>query len=352
MSRTRRLLNLAAAGAILTLACAAPATWASAAGPPRPAATIPSVGSLDGIACPTSHTCVAVGNDESLNGKSVVINARTGSARAWSGSLASDSMNAVACPTTTTCLAVADDAVASVKASSGAMKVTDKPSKPKNGIVALGAIACPASTRCYAVGFEGSFASSTAIVIRLSGAGKSLAVMKDTGTGIGSIACPSASRCLISQASHSGLKIQLVDTSRFGVSHALPAKTFVDEIACYKASVCYALGGKITSGFSPVDEIFPLNPKTGAIGKVIKLTGFSGTGLACVNASRCLVVGFTGEGASAKPGLVTIVRGKPGKAAKVAPGGASYSAIGCASSTVCYAVGLAGGGAGAIVTKV
>jgi hypothetical protein len=352
MSQTRHLFRLAVAGVVLTLALAAPAAWASAASTPRPSAIIASVSTLDAIACPTAHTCVAVGNNDSFDGKSVVINAKTGSALAWSGSLTNDSLNDVACPTTTTCLAVADDAVSSVKASSGAMKVTDAPAKPKNGIVALGSIACQGATRCYAVGFEGSFASSTAIVIRLSGAGKSLAVMKDTGTGIGTIACPSTTQCLISDASHSGLKIQVLETTRFGASHALPAKTFIDKIACYKTKLCYALGGKNTSGFSPVDELFPLNPKTGAIGKVITMKGFSGDGLACPSATRCLVVGFTGEGSSAKPGLVTIVRGKPGKTAKLAPASASYADVGCASATVCYAVGLAGGGAGAIVTKV
>lgn len=352
MSKIRHLFRIAAAGVGLTLTLAAPAAWASAASTPRPSAIVASVSNLDAIACPTSHTCVAVGSNDSLDGKSVVINAKTGSARAWSGSLTNGSLNDVACPTATTCLAVADDAVASVKPSSGAMKVTDKPSKPKNGIVALGSIACQAATRCYAAGFEGPFASSTAIVIRLSGAGKSLAVMKDTGTGIGAIACPSTTECLMSQALHGGLKIQVLETTRFGASHALPAKTFIDKIACYKTKVCYALGGKLTGGFSPVDELFPLNPKTGAIGKAIKMTGFSGDGLACASATRCLVVGFTGEGSGAKPALVTIVRGKAGKAAKLTPAGASYADVGCASSTVCYAVGLAGGGAGAIVTKV
>jgi hypothetical protein len=100
-----------------------------------------------------------VGVNSSLNGKSMVIDAVTGTARAWSGSLG-QAMNAVACPGTTTWLAVADDAVATVQVSTGAMKVTAKPQPPTGGIVAIGDLACASATTCYAAGFEGTEGAS------------------------------------------------------------------------------------------------------------------------------------------------------------------------------------------------
>jgi hypothetical protein len=292
-----------------------------------------------GVACPTSKACVTVGSDDLLNGKSAVIDTATGAVRAWSGSLTSGAMNKVACPGKSTCLAVADDAVATVKASNGAMKVTDKLKPPANGIVALDAIACASARSCYAVGFEGSRLSSEAIVVRLSGAGKQLGLTKDTGTGFCVIACPSSTLCLISAASHAGVAIQLLKGSRLGTSHQLPAKTFIQRITCYQAKVCYALGGEITLGFSPADELFPVNPRTGAIGKVIKISGLSGTGMTCMSAAKCLIVGFSGVGASSLPAVLTVSHGKPGKPTRLGPAKASFADVACASATVCYAVG-------------
>ncbi len=352
MSGIRHLAMLTAGAAIVALPFAGSAAWAGVARPAAPSATISSIDTLDGIACPTAKTCVAVGdNTLATGGKSVVINASTGAVRAWSGTVGNDdSLNAVACPTKSTCLAVADDAVVSVKASTGAMKVTDTPKAPKDGIVALGDIACANSSTCYAVGFEGPYTSSTAIVIRLSGSGKQLALMKGAGTGIGNIACPAANRCLIDTFNHGTTKIQILSGKHFGATHTVPAKTYIQRIACYKAEICYALAGKSGTSIASTDEAYPLNPKTGAVGKLIKLSGFNGEGIACPSASRCLVIGYTGLGASAEPGLVTIVHGKAGKITRPGPADASYSNIGCASAKACFAIGLEGS-KGAIVTK-
>lgn len=295
--------------------------------------------SLQGVACPTAKACVAVGFDESFNGKSAVIATATGKVQAWSGMITSDAMNAVACPGKSACLAVSNEAVATVKASNAAMKVTDKLKAPTNGIVALIDLACASAASCYAVGFEGGRLSS-AIVVHLSGAGKQLGLLKGSGTGIGSIACPSSAQCLVTDHFKSGPEmIAVLAKGRLGSKHKLPAKTFVERLACFKTEVCFALAGKSTSGFSPVDELFPVNPKTGAVGKVIKMSGFSGDGIACASATKCVIVGFTGVGANASPAVVTVRSGKPGKPAKLGPAKAVLANVACASATVCYAVG-------------
>jgi hypothetical protein len=259
-----------------------------------------------------------------------------------------DALNSIACPTKASCLAVSDGAVASVKSSNGALKITATPKRPKVGIVALNVIACAGSKVCYAVGFEGTELQSKATVVRLSAAGKILSVLSDKGTGIGGIACPSSTQCLVSDFADGKTSIQVLSGTHFGASHTLPANTYVDNLSCFGTKVCYALAGNNKSVPARTDEVFSINPGTGAVGKEVTLRGFDGDGMTCASANTCVVVGFTGEGLNLKPAMIVIAKGKPGKAKNLA--GESLAAVACASATLCYAVGL--GSTEAIVEKV
>jgi hypothetical protein len=349
MSKTR--LQLAAAVAAMGI-LAVPAVASAAQGPGAPRTPVPGVGALSGVTCPTATTCVSVGDDGNFNGKSAIINAATGAVKAWSGDLAnSGTLNAVACPGTKSCVAVADDTVASVAVSGGAMKVTATPPPPTNGIVALGTIACASATRCYAAGFEGSPAAGTATVVSLSAAGKLLATKQNSGKGIAAIACPSATLCLMGENYSTGLTIQLLNNGKFGAKRSLPANTFIAAIACFKASVCYALGGNSTSSPVLADELFPLNPATGAVGTMATIGGsFNGASLSCLNATTCLAAGFTESGTTIKNAAVAIVKGKPGTPKNYA-GTFGLRSVACASASRCYAVGPSSSGT-AIVDKV
>jgi hypothetical protein len=348
MSKTR--LQLAAAVVAMGI-LAMPAAASAAQGPTAPRTPVPGVNSLNGVTCPTASTCVSVGSDNSFNGKSAIINAATGAVKAWSGDLANDSMNAVACAGTKSCVAVSDDAVASVTVSSGAMKVTATPPPPTNGIVALGKIACASTTRCYAVGFEGSPAAGTAILVSLSAGGKLLATKTNSGKGIGAIACPSATLCLMSENYSTGLVIQLLNSGKFGAKRSLPANTYIQAISCFKASLCYALGGNSTSSPPVTNELFPLNPATGAVGTMATIGGgFSGTSLSCLSATTCLAAGFTGSGATAKDAVVAVVSGKPGIPRHYPGTNFGFANVACASASRCYAVGSSS--SGAVVIKV
>jgi hypothetical protein len=339
------LAAVAATGILITSALA---SAASASVTPAADGTVSGLTSLDAIACAMAKTCAAVGLDQNGNGKSAVINAVSGTARAWSGQLADNDLNAITCPSGTSCLAVADDAVVTVKVSTGAMQVTARPKPPANGIVAMGALACAGAKNCYAVGFQGSPAAGHALVVHLSAAGKLLSRATIAGTGISAIACPSSSRCLISDHSGTSEEIKLLNNGRLAGSHTLPAHTYIQHIACYQASLCYALGGSSNSAQVTTDELFPLNPKSGAIGHVVKLSKLNGTDLACSSAHSCRVIGFTGSGAAAKPAVVVVSSGKPGKPA--GEPGTYLNGVACATASVCYAVGAKGDKA--IVDKV
>lgn len=347
LTHALRAAKIFAATATASTAIAAlvlPAATASAA----VNGTVSGINSLTSVACPTAKTCVAVGlAPDGTTGKSAVINATTGTAKAWSGGLANDALNAVACPAgATSCLTVADDAVAKLTYATGAMKVTATPKPPSGGIMALGAIACASGTTCYAVGFQGLPGASSAVIFHLSAAGKVVHKTAGTGKGIGTIACPTTTRCLISDNETSGLAIQLLNGGKLGKSNPLPTGTYVQRIACYKASLCYALGGNTTS--TGTNELFPVNPTTGKPGSMITLAGFSGDGMTCISATKCLIVGFTGSGSTAKPAVLPVTSGRPGK--PVGYPGVGLDSIACATTSLCYAVGL--GSKSAIVDKV
>ncbi|HEX3489147.1 MAG TPA: hypothetical protein VHU92_07380 [Streptosporangiaceae bacterium] len=329
-----RLAAVAATGILITTALA---SAASASVTPAADGSVSGLTSLNAIACATAKACVAAGLDQNGNARSAVINAVSGTARAWPGKLAGNDLNAITCPSATSCLAVADDAVVTVKVSTGAMRVTARPKPPASGIVAMGALACAGAKNCYAVGFQGSPVAGHALIVHLSAAGKLLSKTPVAGTGISAIACPSSSHCLISDHSGTAEQIKLLNNGRLAGSHTLPAHTYIQHIVCYQASLCYALGGSNSSAQVTTDELFPLNPKSGAIGHVVKLGKLNGTALACSSARKCLVVGFTGTGASAKPAVVVVSSGKPGKPA--GEPGTYLNGVACATASACYAVG-------------
>jgi hypothetical protein len=342
-----RILTLAAGLAAVAGLCglgvggtAAVAAASVAARPDAPATTVPGVGTLDAIACPSGKTCVAVGSNSDLSdAKSVAINAATGAVKTWAGGVAGVFPVSVACPAATRCVAVSDDGVESVAVANAAMKLTGTVKEPSDGIVAMGSIACAGSAACYAVGFEGTEAASTGLLVKISAAGKILSTVKTSGTGIGAIACPSASTCLLAEHTKTGELAVPLANGRLGAGRAFPAGTYVQAVGCYAAKLCYALGGKInTGGLERTDELFPLNPKTAAIGKPISLGGFSGDGLACDSATQCLLVGLTGVGAKAVASVVAVTKGKVG-AAKSYPADLPFDADACATATLCYAVG-------------
>jgi hypothetical protein len=333
-----RIAVLAATAGLCGLAATVPAA-ASVTAAAASNTTVSGVSSLTAIACPTGSTCVAVGfNSNTSVGKGVVINAATGAAKLGSGGPANLYPESVACPTKTTCLAAADNRIASVKASNGAMKVTATLPAPKTGIVAEGAIACAGSKTCYAVGFEGTEAASKALLVKLSAAGKVLKKTTTSGTGFGAIACPSSKTCLVAEHTKTGELIVPLTSGRLGSGHKLPASTYVQEISCDAAKLCYALSGKVSGDTARTDEMIPLSPKTGKPGKAVSLHTVNGDGVDCYSSTQCIVVGYTGIGSSATTVSLKVTKGKAGPLTKYASVAEPFAAVGCATSTRCYAV--------------
>jgi hypothetical protein len=336
---------LAVLGAVLVPASqsgfAADATPTAAAAPGGGSTTVTALSVLNNIACASATHCVAVGSDSAFSGRSVAIATKTSKVTVGSGSVGDASLNAVACPTTSRCVAVSDEQVASVNASTGAIKQTAKLKAPKNGIVALGDVACESKSVCYGVGFEGPSTASKAIIAVLSGSGSLRRVMKVKGTGIGSISCATHGRCLMSVADAGKTGIQVLRHGHLGARHTLASNEFVQSISCFKGTRCVALAGRISAGIAKNYELIPLNPNTAKTGKTVKVAGFTAFALTCFSATKCIVVGE--KNGSMKPAAVIVTGATVGKPKSYA--GSSFHAAACANATHCYGVGDKGASA-------
>lgn len=341
---TRRPLLLATALAVATLlaSLATPTGAASAARPPR--TVVAGLSGLDAIACPTDTSCVAVGSDTDGDGKGAAIDAADGAVSAGAGHLDDDVLFGVACATSTKCVAVSDETSASVNPATGAVKVAGTVKPPKNGIVAVDDIACPTKQSCYGVGFIGTELKSKAIVVHYSASGAVEGKAESSSTGYGTIFCPSSKLCFVAAANGANKSewIRQLHGDKVGAKHTVPKGVYVQSAACYKTKVCYLLAGR-TSGFR-TDLLYPVNPKTGAIGKVITVGGdFTGDGIACASAKVCIAVGLTGTGQSAQPASVEITKAKA--AAPVHYSGGAFSAVACTPAGDCFGVGSGPSGA-------
>jgi hypothetical protein len=301
----------------------------------RALGAVPTVGSLNAIACPTSTVCIAVGSDANLNGKSAVVHSANASASVWPGMLLSHPLEGVACAIPTDCVAVGVGATARVTVANGAASLAGSLHPPTGQIAPLGAVACPNPAECFAVGFEGTEGHSKALLAHLSASGAILGTtLEGSRSGFGDIVCPTSTRCLLAAANlaHPEM-VQLLDNGHLGGGHLLAPSTYIQALACYKSVACYALAGRTTA--QKTDLLYPINPTTGIIGVARTIGGgFSGDGIACPNANQCLIVGFNG---ARKPAVVIATNGAPSGPRTVA--GSGLSGIGCTGAGACFGVG-------------
>ncbi len=322
---------VAAAVSVLGLALSVPASAVS-----HPSVAVGGTSSLDAIACPTSVKCVAVGSDVDGNAKTAVVEVGSGAATAWSGKVPPSPFDSIACAVPTVCVAFSLNQSARVSTASGAASIVSTVHAPSGSITALDRAACPSASECFAVGFIGTEAHSKALVARFSATGTLLGTVEESGkSGVGAIACPTSTTCLLAVANLKNPEvIQTFTNGHYGGVHSLPANTYVQQMACYKAVVCYALGGKSTGNVGRTNLLIELNPATGAVSATHSIGGgFDGTGIACGNASQCIVSGI----ASGKAMIDIATKGIPAAPRKVA--GSSLSGIACTDTDVCFVVG-------------
>ncbi len=295
--------------------------------------------SLNGIACPSSTSCIAVGqNSNDAEGVVVPVDgSSTGTPIMVSGTIA---LFAVACPTTTECEAVganANGVGVVVPIDSGV------PGAPivASDTAAILAIDCPSSSGCVMTGVG---ASGVGVVLSLVGGTPGSPIDIPGSSVLYGIACPSTTACAVvgadsSVANPEGLVALVVDGDVESVLD-VPGTSLVDAVACSGTTSC-VFGGDNASGDGVVDSITDGTP-----GQLTVLTSATLIEAAACGASgACLLVGLS----STSGGLAVPMSGDTLGSVVEVSGVSGLDGVTCSGSTGCEAVGADLAGNGAVV---
>jgi len=283
---------------------------------------------LNGIACPTTSTCYAVGRatfDPALGYRGVAVtitNGMPGGAQPVAGTAY---LFGIACPTVTTCYAVGGNSPDQGPVVTITNGIPGTPKYAGGDIFVLGSIACTTSSTCYAV--SSNLSGHGLVVPVTNGTPGSIQVVPDTSDLFG-IACPSTSTCYAVGVNGPEQAVLVTITAgTVGAAQLLPGITQLYGIAC-PGSTCYAVGTApdiLPTIVVPITDGTPGTPQdshrvftsiscasnsvcvgTSDVGGVGQITnGTAGThqdvqgvtrvfpgGVACPNSTTCLVTGF------------------------------------------------------------
>jgi photosystem II stability/assembly factor-like uncharacterized protein len=244
---------------LLTMVClASPAARMEAAVTPGTSSWVwqnplPQGDMLNGISCPTTTVCYAVG------GPGTIIATTNGGAN-WNGQSSNTNvaLRAISCASTTTCAAVGDQGTVLFTNTSG-----NTWSKQRIGTTEqLTGVSCPTTTICYALG-------SSAGIWRTGSLGSEAFVQISTSTGLTAISCPNpASDSAVCYVAGGGLSSAKVARLSFGFTTfitfggiwsvvSLPIPQIggtLMAISCPNDSTCVAVtdGEKAVSGFNMI----------------------------------------------------------------------------------------------------
>jgi len=274
--------------------------------------TVPSPrvvgGTLDGIACPTSTDCWAVGTVDETQ---PVLEHYSGST--WSlESLpplpdAGGSLNAVVCLGTSDCWAVGGPGPAIVHYSGGTWSPASAPALATG---TLFGIACPSASQCWAVGESQDGAATT--IERYSGGVWTLVSNPETNLAAGplvSIACADVNQCwAVGGTGADGV----IDHYARQSWAAASTSGELNATVCSSATACWAVGS--TNGGTPLDlpdlrstpsgDAAYLEPEQPVIEQYmgaawttaspsIRSAGAGLTSITCVGAEECWVTGVS-----------------------------------------------------------
>jgi hypothetical protein len=242
-------------------------------------------GALDGVSCPSSTDCIAVGQQ--------------GLADKWDGTswtvestpLKTASLVAVSCPTTTYCMAVGSlygtDYTALAERWDGLAWTTLSTPSGRN----LWGVSCPAANDCTAVGSD---VTGLDLIQHWNGATWKTTLIHASLNGVSckrTSACTAVGPDLAEQWNGSSWTAQSIPLATGSVSSVLNAAS------CPTTSVCTVVGHSrpSTGPWSPLAERW--NGTTWAVQSTPRLTrlttaGFELLGVSCPSASDCTAVGY------------------------------------------------------------
>ena|GEM_PF-3327994 len=309
---------------------------------------------LNGVACSSATSCLAVGVGQSGGLVVAVTNGVPGSVAEVA---AASELNAVACPTATTCVAVGSSS-SSTGEGEAVLVVDGVPtvSVAVPSSYGLAGVACPTVGTCVAVGGANASVTSVGVgvVVALEATGGTLAVGTsadvDGTTQLSGVSCPDAADCVASGGTSAGVGAFVALTLGTGSPPPVSVGAISESsgsfnlygIACTNASTCLGSGaggvGGVTAPYTsasagaaqPVSGMFPVYA------------------VACPTTTSCAVVGASSSAGTAVATTVTL----SGSAAPVVDGPAAeaFYAVACPSPSSCLAVGATSSGTGFVAT--
>jgi hypothetical protein len=314
--------------ALASLAALAPAASADTVGVPT---AVPGTVVFFGVACPTTTTCLAVGDD-------LLVPIRDGIPQAPIPVPGTFELKGIACESATSCIAVGNNAsnvgvVVPITGTTPGVPITVP------GTISIDSIACPSATGCTAIGTSATTVDGVVVSISGTTPGMPISVAPIRLTAI---ACQTPSSCTAvgdnNSPSFAGV-VMPITNGMPGPPVTVPGNPpGLDAIACQTATSCTAVGNN-ENNFGVVVPIQGGTPAAAV--KPRRYAAFFG--VACESATTCEGVGQTGIGTQ-KGGVVPILSGHPSSPIP-APGDfarPSLNAVACMSATSCEVVGTSG----------
>jgi hypothetical protein len=334
---------------------------------------VPSIGTFNGVACPSSSLCLGVGAifTTASSGAMGAVAPLSAASGAVSGGQSvqtiegTEQLAAVSCPSAEQCLAVGEN--------SDATKGVAVPLSPATGDVTVGqgvqsipgifmaAVACSSTTRCVAVGHA---PDGQGVAVPLDPATGAISTGENVqtipgigGLGLEGVACPTATQCLAvgEDASRSaGAAVPLDPTtgaiSAGGGVQSVTSKGVLVDISCPSASSCLAVGW----GADQPSVAVPLDPATamvpsGQMGQTISSGQATLSAVACPSVSQCLAVGNDdGDPSNGQAVPLNPVTGaiSSEQAVQNLAGTGALNGVACPIATQCLVVGSGFGASG------
>jgi hypothetical protein len=327
---------------------------------------------FNGIACASTSQCIGVGNVASSvnSGAAASLNPVSGDVSTGQSLhliRSSGFLNGVSCPSSADCLAVGEDP--------NETKGIAVPLDPESAMVrrgqelhnipgiAMSGVACASRRQCLAVGHD---SSGSGVVVALSPAtgailrGQRVRIIAGTGgVGLEGVACPLANLCVAvgeNSRRSAGIAVPLNPATgaiRHGQSiQNVTHKGILFDLACPSTTVCLAVGW----GASQPSLAVPIDPRSGAVSKGQSDQSISPraamlTSVTCPSTSLCLAVGndtgdpSVGQAVPIDPTTATIV---VDQSIRTLAGTGALNAVVCHSTEHCVAAGSRFESAGAL----
>ncbi len=347
-----------AATCVIALAQPAAASWVQEGTPTPPGLVLSS---LNGVSCPTTNSCTAVGSYTDGSGVHVLVEVSASSnwtlqsAPLPAGSVSGE-LNAVACLTTAACVAVGDytdgsgqHALSEVwNGATWTIHSVPEPSGATAGL--LTAVSCLATSGCTAVGSYTRSAVEHALVEAEAGGTWSIQTIPlpagATGSGLGGVSCPLAGRCtaagFYSDATAEHALVESLSASKWSIETVPSPKgatsTSLDAVSCVSVNACTVVG------YHQADRWNGTTWKVESVPTPMGHTGLTTLdGVSCPSTTACYGVGnyysdgvLTGVGEMWN-GTTWMVQATPLDTSYDSNG---FAAVACTTATICDAVGF------------